>query len=287
MHYADYKTILSPTNGMNLYRGCSHGCIYCDSLSTCYQMNHDFEDIEIKRDAALILEQQLKRRRRRGMIATGAMSDPYMNFTETLAITRECLQMVERYGFGLAIQTKSALILRDLDILKSIHQTSRCVVEITLTTYDEKLCSILEPRVSTTEERVMALETLREAGIPTVVWLSPFLPFINDTEENLRGLLSNCIQTGVQAILAFGFGMTLREGNREYFYARLDESFPGMKERYMRSFGSSYHCVSPSGPKLRRLFEAECIKHGIIYGEERVFSWIKQYREREEQLNLF
>ncbi|HCA30056.1 MAG TPA: radical SAM protein, partial [Ruminococcaceae bacterium] len=161
MHYADYKTILSPQNGMNIYRGCTHGCIYCDSRSTCYQMKHDFEDIEIKRDAVKILEEQLRRKRKPCMIGTGAMCDPYIHLQEELRITRGCLELIERYGFGLAIQTKSARILRDLDLLKAINAKTKCVVQMTLTTFDEALCRIVEPNVSTTAERFTVLETMR------------------------------------------------------------------------------------------------------------------------------
>jgi DNA repair photolyase len=212
MHYADYKTILSPQNGMNLYRGCTHGCIYCDSRSVCYQMQHDFEDIEVKRNAPQILEDQLRRKRKPSMITTGSMCDPYIPLEEELRVTRNCLEVIERYGFRLSILTKSARILRDLDLLKSINDKAKCVVNITLTTYDETLCRILEPHVSTTAERFEVLKTVRDSGIPTVVWLCPVLPFINDTEENLRGILDDCVQARVRGILCFGMGVTLREG---------------------------------------------------------------------------
>ena len=287
LHYADYKTILSTNDGMNLFRGCVHGCIYCDSRSVCYRINHDFEDIEIKRDAARILEGQLKRRRKRCIISTGSMCDSYMPFEETLKITRQCLELIERYGFGLAILTKSAGILRDLDILKAINEKARCVVEMTLTTFDEDLCKIVEPNVSSTIERFRALETFRDAGISTVVWLSPILPFINDTEENLRGLMGYCISAGVAAILCFGFGMTLREGDREYFYTKLDESFPGMKDRYIKAFGNSYECSSPNNAGLMKVFTEECAKHGILYKTDEVFSFIRKFEQPQTQLSLF
>ena len=289
MHHADYKTILSPQNGMNLFRGCIHGCIYCDSRSICYQINHDFEDIEIKRDAVEILERQLKRKRKRGMISTGAMCDPYMHLPETLAITRRCLQAILEHGFGLAIQTKSAGILRDMDILKAIHEKARCVVEMTLTTYDEDLCKKIEPNVSTSLDRFHALEAFRDAGIPTVVWLSPILPFINDTEENLRGLLDYIIRAGVAAVLSFGFGVTMREGNREYFYAKLDESFPGMKERYIKQFAYAYECMSKNNTALTGILKQECAKHGILCGTDEVFAFIRQFEppQIETQLELF
>jgi DNA repair photolyase len=287
MHYADYKTILSPQNGMNLYRGCTHGCIYCDSRSTCYQMKHDFEDIEVKRGAAGILEAQLRARRRPAMIGTGAMCDPYIPLEAELGVTRQCLELVRRYGFGLAIQTKSARILRDMDILRDINRHSKCVVQITMTTYDEALCRVLEPNVSATRERFRVLEEMRGAGIPTVVWLSPILPFINDTEENLRGLLDYCVAAGVRAILFFSFGVTLRDGNREYFYRKLDEHFPGMKQRYARQFGNTYVCDSPNNARLTEILRGECARHGILLERGDVFAYLRRYETRDTQTLLF
>jgi DNA repair photolyase len=287
MHYADYKTILSPQNGINLYRGCTHGCIYCDSRSACYQMNHNFEDVEIKRDAPKILDKQLRKRREPCMISTGAMCDLYMPMNETLEITRECLKLIERYGFGLAIQTKSARILRDLDILKAINEKTRCVVEMTLTAFDEDLCRKLEPNVSTTTKRFHALEVLRDAGIPTVIWLCPILPFINDTDENLRGLLDYCVHADVKAIIYFGFGVTMRDGNREYFYAKLDELFPGMKARYIKQFGGAYECLSPNDTALTAILKDECAKHKILCGTDEVFAYIRRFEPTQTQLSLF
>ena len=287
MHYADYKTILSPKNGMNLYRGCTHGCIYCDSRSACYRMDHAFEDIEVKRDAVRILEQQLKRKREPCMIGTGAMCDPYIPLEEELQITRQCLELIERYGFGLAIQTKSAGILRDVDLLSAINRKSKCVVQITLTTFDEKLCRILEPHVSTTAGRFTVLEAMREAGIPTVVWLSPILPWINDTEENLRGIMDYCVRAKVRGILCFGFGTTMREGSREYFYEKLDEHFPGMKQRYRHAFGGNYECLSPNNDRLTTLFKEECRRHNILYRSDDVFGYMRKFERNEGQLTLF
>ncbi len=286
MHDADYKTILSPQNGMNLYRGCTHGCIYCDSRSACYRMDHAFEDIEVKRDAPKILEQQLRRRRKPCMIGTGAMCDPYLPLEEELQITRQCLALIERYGFGLTIQTKSARILRDLDLLKAINGKTKCVVQMTLTTYDEALCRKIEPNVSSTEERFHVLETMRDAGIPTVVWLCPILPFINDTEENLRGLLGYCAAAEVRGIVNFGFGVTLREGNRAYFYGALDRDFPGVKRRYIRQFGNAYECGSPNGARLMRVLEDECGRLGIAYRTDEVFAYLHAFESKEGQLSL-
>lgn len=287
MHYAQYKTILSPKNGMNLYRGCTHGCIYCDARSVCYQMKHDFEDIEVKQNAVSILETQLQKKRQPCMIGTGAMCDPYIPLEDELRLTRQCLELIEKHGFGLAIQTKSSRILRDLELLKAINAKSKCVVQMTLTTYDESLCRILEPNVSTTAERFNALETFRDACIPTVVWLSPILPFINDTEENLRGILDYCIRAKVHGIICFGFGVTLREGDREYFYSKLDEHFPGMKQKYIRTFGNAYGCDSPNNTRLCEIFRDECQKHGILYKSDDVFAYLHEFEQKNQQISLF
>ena len=286
MHYADYKTILSPKNGMNIYRGCSHGCIYCDSRSTCYQMNHEFEDIEVKRDAVRILESQLIRKRKPCMISTGSMCDPYIHIEEELQITRKCLELIERHGFGVTILTKSARIMRDIDVLKAINEKTKCVVQITLTTFDEDLCRIIEPAVSTTAERFAVLEKMRDAGIPTVVWLAPILPFINDTEENLHGLLDYCMRAEVRGIICFGFGTTMREGSREHFYRKLDAFFPGVKQKYIRRFGNSYSCLSPDNVRLTEIFTETCRINGIIYRPDDVFGYMWEYETKENQLSL-
>ncbi|MCL2476841.1 radical SAM protein [Candidatus Bathycorpusculum sp.] len=287
MHYADYKTILSPQNGMNLYRGCTHGCIYCDSRSVCYRMDHDFEDIEVKRSAPLILESQLGRKRKPCMIGTGAMCDSYIPLENELQITRQCLLLIEKYGYGLAIQTKSAQILRDIDILKRINAKTKCVVQITLTTYDEDLCRKIEPNVSTTGERFEVLETLRKAKIPTIVWISPILPFINDTEENLQGLLDYCIKAGVVGVLYFGFGVTLREGSREYFYAKLDQEFSGLKQKYIQQFGNAYICNSPNSNRLMDIFQSKCQRYGMLYKPEEIFAYLRKFESQEQQRQLF
>lgn len=185
MHFMDAKTLLSAQNGMNLYRGCTHGCIYCDARSACYHMEHAFEDVAVKRNAPALLEAALRKKRARCMIATGAMCDPYLPEERTLGLTRRCLATLQNYGFGLAIQTKSDLILRDLDLLDAIHAQAKCVVQMTLTTADEALCRIVEPNVCTTARRFEVLRTLQSHGIPTVVWIEPLLPFINDTSKIL------------------------------------------------------------------------------------------------------
>lgn len=289
MHYKDVRGILSAKNGMNLYRGCTHGCIYCDSRSKCYGMEHDFEDVEVKRNAPELLEEALRRKRARCMIGTGAMCDPYLPLEERERLTRRCLEIIDRYGFGLAIQTKSDLILRDLDLLRSINRKTKCVVQMTLTTFDEHLCSLIEPRVCGTRRRFEALKVMRDEGIPTVVWLSPILPFLNDTEQNMRGILDYCIEAGVRGVLCFGAGVTLREGDREYFYEKLDEHFPGMKVRYAQTFGNNYECNSPDSPKLMELLRRECRAHGIMCAPDEVFAYLHEFEEKSlgEQLRLF
>ncbi|MGI6643569.1 MAG: radical SAM protein [Bacillota bacterium] len=289
MHFRQAKSILSPKNGMNIYRGCTHGCIYCDSRSKCYGMDHDFEDVEVKSNAPELLELALSKKRKKCMIGTGAMCDPYIHAELQLNHTRRCLEIIEKHGFGLAIQTKSARILRDLDLLKRINAKSKCVVQMTLTTYDEDLCRLIEPNVSTTRARFEVLKTLLDNGIPTVVWLDPILPFINDTEENLRGVLGYCFEARVYGIICFCMGLTLREGNREYFYERLDEHFPGLRERYQMKYGYRYEVVSDDNDRLMDIFHTECEKHGILHNSDEVFKYLRTYEshERAEQMSLF
>ena len=197
MHYVKAKGILSSKNGMNLYRGCSHGCIYCDSRSRCYHMEHAFEDIEIKENAIELLEYALLHKRKKCMIGTGSMTDPYIPLEMEIGNVRKALHLIYQYGFGFTVISKSDRILRDLDLLQRINEKTKCVVQMTLTTYDEVLCRKIEPHVSTTKERFEVLKQLRDAGIPTVVWLTPILPFINDTEKNVAGILDMCIEANV------------------------------------------------------------------------------------------
>ncbi len=289
MHETQAKSILSSGNGMNIYRGCSHGCIYCDARSKCYNMQHDFEDIEIKANAVELLEQTLRSRRNRCMISTGAMSDPYMHVEEKLCHTRRCLELIHQYGFGLAIQTKSDRILRDLDLLKKIHTETKCVVQITLTTYDENLCKLIEPNVCTTKRRVEVLNILREEGIPTVVWMTPILPFINDSEKNIRGLLDYCIEAKVYGILTFQMGLTLREGDREYYYSKLDKYFPGMKEKYIKYFGNDYILPSPNSKELLELVRKTCNDNRIVADDQAIFEYMRAFEDKKsgQQINMF
>ena len=287
MHLIQARTILSARNGMNIYRGCQHGCIYCDSRSQCYQMNHAFEDIAVKENALELLEDVLKRKRKPCMIGTGSMSDPYIPLETELRMTRKSLELIEKYGFGATLITKSDRILRDLDLLKKINDKTKAVVQMTLTTANEKLCGILEPGVCTTARRVAALQEFRKAGIPTVVWLCPIVPFLNDTEENIRTIVGYCAGAGVKGIVHFDMGLTLREGNREYFYAALDRHFPGMKEQYVQTWGNAYACISPNAGHLEALFRAECDKYGIWRNNDRIFHYLSEFEEKTEQISLF
>lgn len=290
MHYVDAKGILTGSGsrlGMNIYRGCTHGCIYCDSRSRCYQFTHQFEDIEVKQNAPELLEKTLKSKRQKCMIGTGSMSDPYMHCEETLRLTRRCLEIILKYGFGVAIQTKSDRILQDIDLLDEINHSARCVVQMTLTTYDDDLCSIIEPNVCNTKRRIEVLEKMREREIQTVVWLTPILPFINDTEENITALLKECIRVGVKGIICFDMGLTLREGDREYYYAALDRHFPGMKERYIKRYGNNYECPSPKAKELMELFRRICKENGILSKPDDCFRFIQELPEKNPQMSIF
>lgn len=289
MHFVNAKGILSVKNGMNLYRGCSHGCIYCDSRSKCYHMEHNFEDIEIKANAIELLEDALKRKRTKCMLGTGSMTDPYIPLESEIGNVRKALSLADQYGFGFTLITKSNRVLRDLDLLKAINSKTKCVVQMTLTTWDEDLCKKLEPNVSTTRERFEALKELHNAGIPTVVWLCPILPFINDTEENIIGILNYCMEAKVYGIICFGMGMTLREGSREYFYMQLDQLFPHMKEKYICTFGSQYELNSPRNISLMRLFHQICAEKGIVHDNRQIFEYLNTFEEKNNyvQLSLF
>lgn len=287
MHFVEAKGILSSNNGMNIYRGCTHGCIYCDSRSKCYGFTHEFEDIEVKINAPQLLEKALKSKRKKCMIGTGAMCDPYLHIEESLKLTRKCLELIDQYEYGVAVQTKSTRVLRDMDLLKSINDKTKAVVQMTMTTYDETLCKILEPNVSTTKERFKALLQFKEAGIPSIVWLTPILPFINDTEENIRGILEYCVKAGVKGIICFGMGVTLRDGDREYFYKALDKHFPGVKNKYIRTYGNAYDIPSPNNEKLLGIFKEVCVKNGMMYQIKECFQYLHEFPEKYEQMSLF
>ena len=284
MHFVRAKGILSARNGLNLYRGCLHGCIYCDSRSKCYHMTHDFEDIEVKENAVELLEQALRRKRRKCMLGMGAMTDPYMPLEEEIGNVRKTLLLAYKYGFGITLQTKSARVLRDIELLQAINEKSKCVIQMTLTTYDEELCRKIEPNVSSTRERLAALRLLQAAGIPTVVWLTPILPFINDTPENIRCILNEFGAAGVWGVICFDMGLTLREGNREYFYQQLDKLFPGLKAKYVKTYGLRYQVNSHQNEPLMRLFHETCAQKGLVHNNERIFTYLNTYEDKRQSV---
>ena len=290
MHLVEARQLLINNKGfcgMNIYRGCTHGCIYCDSRSTCYQFTHAFEDVEVKQNAPIILEKTLMSKRKKCMIGTGAMSDPYMHCEEELRLTRKCLKVILRYGFGATIQTKSDRILQDIDLIEKINNNTKCVVQMTLTTFDDELCKIIEPNVCTTKRRIEVLEEMHKRGIPTVVWLTPILPFINDTEENIKAILENCVKVGVKGIICFDMGLTLREGDREYNYAALDKHFPDLKEKYINTYGNAYNLPSPNSKHLMELFQSICKENNLLYKPQDCFRYLNEFPEPNRQLTLF
>lgn len=281
------KGILSAKNRMNLYRGCSHGCIYCDSRSKCYHMEHDFEDIEVKENAIELLERALRSKRKKGMISTGAMTDPYIPLEMELGNVRKALSLICEYGFGFSVITKSDRILRDMDLLQRINERTKCVVQMTLTTCDDDLCRQIEPNVCATGRRFEVLKQMRDAGIPTVVWLTPILPFINDTRENISGILDMCAEAGVYGVICYDMGLTLREGNREYFYRQLDRLFPQMKKRYIQTYGDQYLVNSPDNAELMRFFHEKCGRYGMVHHNGRIFQYVSAFEEKNRQLCLW
>jgi len=290
MHFVDAKGILNGNSshyGMNIYRGCSHGCIYCDSRSRCYQFDHPFEDIEVKRNAPELLEQALKSKKKKCMIGTGSMSDPYMHCEEQLQLTRKCLEIIRKYEFGVTMITKSDRILRDIDLLDEINRSAKCVVQMTLTTYDDELCKKIEPNVCNTKRRIEVLEEMQKRGIPTVVWITPILPFINDTEENITSILNECARVGVKGIIDFGMGLTLREGDREYYYQALDKYFPGLKEKYIETYGNAYELPSPNARELRNILKKICKENGMLSTPEECFTYMNELPEKYSQMSIF
>ncbi|WP_346675239.1 SPL family radical SAM protein [Methanobrevibacter woesei] len=289
MHFVQAKSLISSKNGMNLYRGCTHGCIYCDSRSKIYNMNHDFEDIEVKQNSLELLKKALKSKKEKCMIGTGSMTDPYIPLESKLEFVKNSLKLIYRYGFGFTCITKSDLILRDLDLLKKINEKAKTVVQITLTTADEDLCRKIEPNVCTTKRRVEVLKKLNDADIPTVVWLTPFLPYINDTEENINELLDYCIETNVKGIICFNIGLTLRDGNRQYFYKKLDESFPGLKNRYIEKYGSNYVLESENNRQLMDLFYKKTAENNILNKPDDVFRYLRDFpnKDKSRQSTLY
>ncbi len=271
---------------MNLYRGCCHGCIYCDSRSDCYGIE-DFDKVRCKADAIKLLEQELRHKTRTGVIGTGSMSDPYNPFEKTELLTRRSLELIDKYRFGCVILTKSSLITRDKDLFTAISEHSPMMCKLTITTADDSLSRLIEPNVSLSSERFEALYELSSAGLFTGITLMPVLPFIEDTEENILKIVRRGAECGVRFIYP-AFGMTLRGIQREHYLHSLDRLLPrsGLSEKYAQAFGSSYECISPSAEALWKCFSEECERLGILYRMEDIISASRRKYET-EQMSLF
>ncbi len=277
MDYVEAKTILSARqkdksfNGadfnINLYRGCSHGCIYCDSRSECYGIE-DFDHVRAKKNALKILDDELSRKRDKGVIGFGAMNDPYNPFEKTDKLTLGALKLVKKHCFGISLLTKSDLVARDINIFKEINKNAPCVIRMTITTADDELCRKIEPHVAVTSKRFAALKKIADAGIATSVFVCPILPFLTDTKENVIEIVRKSAEIGVRHVY-MAFGVTARQNQRVYFYNQLDKEFPGIKEKYIEAFGLNYECPAPNHKELRKVFESECEKLGIAckYGD--------------------
>ncbi len=284
MHVIEAKSLLTQWNGMNLYRGCTHGCAYCDSRSDCYHMDHAFEDVAVKVNAPQLLEDTLRRRRKPCMIGTGSMSDPYQPIEEELRLTRRCLELICSYGFGASVITKSDLVLRDIDLLEEINRRTKAVVQVTLTIADDNLSRLVEPGVCPSSRRFEVLCKLRDRHIPTVVWMCPFLPWLTDSDENFLTLLDWCVEAQVTGIVCFGVGLTLREGSREHYYAFLDRHFPGLSDRYRATYGDAYNVVSANNDRLMAHFDKVCGQRGIIHTPDECFAYTAEFPELQGRL---
>ncbi len=294
MEFIPAKTILSGYSSdnswfgnnynMNIYKGCSHGCIYCDSRSKCYRIEN-FDQVRAKENALMLLRKELKSKRRTGVIGTGAMSDPYNPFEKKYCLTRGALELIDKYRFGVSIATKSDLITRDLEVLKAIKMHSAVLIKMTITTCDDELCKKIEPHVTLSSKRFAAIQEISSQGIFAGILLMPVLPFLEDNEENIRGIIRLAYESGAKFIYP-AFGVTLRENQKEWYYKNLDEKFPDLREKYIKQFGNAYECRSPKAKALWQLFQGECKRFGIVYKMEDI---IKGYKQgfSDNQLSLF
>lgn len=296
MEYIPAKTIITKTKApsqwfgidynMNIYKGCCHGCIYCDSRSDCYQIE-DFDRVRAKENALQVIRDDLRRKTKSGVVGTGAMSDPYNPFEKKLELTRHALELCDAFGFGAAIATKSTLLERDIDILQSIAEHSPVLLKVTVTTADDRLGKKVEPRVSLPGERLRMIGKLTGSGLYTGILLMPVLPFLEDSEENIGEIIRRAEAAGADFIYP-AFGMTLRGNQRDWYFRKLEELFPGegLADQYRKRYGNYYECRSPKAKRLWEYFAGECGKRGIVYRMEDIISWYKR-AYRVEQLSLF
>lgn len=296
MEYIPAKTIVTKTKNsdwfgidynMNIYKGCCHGCIYCDSRSDCYRIG-EFDRVRAKENALMIVRDDLRRKVKKGVVGTGAMSDPYNPFEKELNLTRHSLELVDAFGFGASIATKSPLLLRDADILESIREHSPVLCKITVTTIDDRLSQKIEPGVAVSSRRLALISDLSSRGIFAGILLMPVLPFLEDSEENILGIVKAAHEAGAKFIYA-AFGMTLRSNQREWYFDKLEKLFPGqnLSVRYAKTFGNRYECHSPRARKLWQCFSEECQKYGILYHMKDIICAYKRGYEENRQLNLF
>ena len=295
MEFIKAKTILSKVKygnewygidyNMNLYRGCSHGCIYCDSRSNCYHIEN-FDLVRGKENALYILEQELSKKRKKGIIGIGSMSDTYNPLEKEYEQTRGALKLISKYGFGVSIDTKSDLILRDIDLLKEINSKNNVIIKFTITTPNDELSKIIEPNVCISSKRLQAIKILSDNGIFTGIMMNPMLPFITDKGEDIRYLVKLAYQNGAKFIHTY-MGMTLRENQREYYFYKLDQHFIGIKEKYIKYYGDKYNCIVPNYKRLYKVFTDECIKYGILYDMKDIIKAYKKEIKSNEQITLF
>lgn len=273
---------------MNLYRGCNHGCIYCDSRSSCYRVEN-FDRVRVKENALPIIRDELRRKGKTGVIGSGAMCDAYNSFERTELVTRHALELIDAFGFGISMLTKSDLILRDADIYQSIAEHSPVCCMLTITTADDRLSEKIEPGAPVSSERFETVKRLSEAGIYSGVVMTPLLPFLEDTEENIREMVKKTKEAGARFLYGI-MGVTVRDGQREYFYDGLTKKFPGenLAERYRKTYGSRYYCASRRAAGLWKVFEAECRAAGLLYNmKDIIHDYKKKYEYTQMTLDLF
>lgn len=294
MNFIEAKTLLSNYSennswfgnnyNMNIYKGCNHGCIYCDSRSDCYKIIN-FDEVRAKKNTTEILEKELISKRKKGVIGTGSMSDPYNPFEKEFELTKTSLELINKYKFGLSLVTKSNLITRDIDILKKIQSHSPVLIKLTITTADDELCKKIETNVCPSSQRFEALKKLTDNGIFAGILLMPILPFINDTEDNIKEIVRLSYISGAKFIYG-AFGVTLRANQRLWFYKKLDQDFPSIKDKYIKFFGQNYECLSPNSKFLWNTFVNECNKYNILYQMEDIIKAYKLNYKNESPLQL-
>ena len=295
MEFIKTKTILSKEKygnewfgidyKMNLYRGCSHGCIYCDSRSNCYHIDN-FDIPKGKENALLILENELSKKKEKGVVGIGSMSDTYNPLEKEYEQTRSALKLLSKYNYGVSIDTKSDLILRDLDLLKEINSKNNVIIKFTITTPNDELSKIIEPHVCVSSKRFEAIKKLTDNGIFTGILMNPVLPFITDSEEDIKELVRLAHNSGAKFIHTF-MGMTLRENQRDYYYEQLDKHFKGLKDKYINYYKDRYNCPVPNYKNLYKVFISECNKYGILYNMKNIINAYKKEVKENEQISLF